>query len=165
MDTSFQRTTASDEWFTPKELIDALGEFDLDPCAPMKPLWPTAKVMYNKADDGLSYIWGGVRVWLNPPYSQPLFTQFCERFVENGNGILLTFARTDNKVFQELLLPNCDAALFLRHRVKFYLPDGTRGGSPGCGSVLFAFGQENADALLNSGLEGVFIPIKDAKRI
>lgn len=34
-------TTAksTDEWFTPKEIIDALGDFDLDPCAPLEPLW------------------------------------------------------------------------------------------------------------------------------
>lgn len=37
----------------------ALGEFDLDPCAPMHPLWPTAKIMYNKQDNGLIQNWGG----------------------------------------------------------------------------------------------------------
>ena len=59
MNTSFQKTTASDEWYTPKEIIDCLGEFDIDPCAPMKPLWPTARVMFNKADNGLIREWGG----------------------------------------------------------------------------------------------------------
>ena len=49
MNTSFERSAnASDEWYTPREIIEALGEFDLDPCAPMHPLWPTAKIMYNK---------------------------------------------------------------------------------------------------------------------
>lgn len=44
MNTSFERSAnASDEWYTPREIIEALGEFDLDPCAPMHPLWPTAK--------------------------------------------------------------------------------------------------------------------------
>lgn len=43
MNTSFERSAnASDEWYTPREIIEALGEFDLDPCAPMHPLWPTA---------------------------------------------------------------------------------------------------------------------------
>ena len=45
MNTSFERSAnASDEWYTPREIIEALGEFDLDPCAPMHPLWPTAKI-------------------------------------------------------------------------------------------------------------------------
>ncbi len=157
MNTSFQKTSASDEWYTPKEIIHALGEFDLDPCAPIQPLWPTARVMWNKEHDGLSHQWGGSRVWCNPPYSQPLLTEFCERMVENGNGILLTFARVDNRLFQGLLLPNCDGILFLRHRIRFYRPDGTRGDSPGNGSCLIAFGQQNVEALEKSGLEGFLI--------
>ena len=72
MNTQFERSAcATDEWYTPKEIIDALGEFDLDPCAPVNPLWQTAKVMYNKNADGLKQDWKG-RVWLNPPYSRPL---------------------------------------------------------------------------------------------
>ena len=38
MNTTFERSANStDEWYTPKEIIDALGEFDLDPCAPVAP--------------------------------------------------------------------------------------------------------------------------------
>lgn len=34
MNTAFEKSANStDEWYTPKEIIDALGEFDLDPCA------------------------------------------------------------------------------------------------------------------------------------
>ena len=156
MDTSFQRTTASDEWYTPKEILDSLGPFELDPCAPLEPLWPTAETMYNIEDDGLTKIWGGVRTWCNPPYSQPSLHHFCERMAENGNGILLVFARTDNKDFQEMLR-RCDAVLFLRHRIRFVLPDGTRGGSPGCGSALFAFGKDNVRCLEQCGMEGVLM--------
>jgi hypothetical protein len=59
MNTSFERSAnASDEWYTPREIIEALGEFDLDPCAPMHPLWPTAKIMYNKQDNGLVQMGG-----------------------------------------------------------------------------------------------------------
>ena len=165
MNTSFQKTTASDEWYTPKEIIDCLGEFDIDPCAPMKPLWPTARVMFNKADNGLIREWGGGRIWLNPPYSQPLITQFCQKFAENGNGICLLFGRTGNRIFQEIMLTRADAVLFLRKRIRFYKPNGEQGQSGGCDSVLFAFGKENAEALLHCGLEGVFVPLKDAKRI
>ena len=60
MNTSFERSVnATDEWYTPREIIDSCGEFDLEPCAPVKPLWPTAKTMYNKNDDGLKQNWGG----------------------------------------------------------------------------------------------------------
>lgn len=60
MNTSFEKSKkATDEWYTPKELIDSLGAFDLDPCAPVTPLWKTAAVMYNKHDDGLKQNWGG----------------------------------------------------------------------------------------------------------
>ena len=38
MNTTFEKSANStDEWYTPKEIIDALGEFDLDPCAPGAP--------------------------------------------------------------------------------------------------------------------------------
>ena len=59
MDTSFQKTKASDEWFTPKELVEALGEFDLDPCEPVRLLWRLAKRGFNKIDNGLCQNWGG----------------------------------------------------------------------------------------------------------
>ena len=74
--------------------------------------------------------------------------------VEHRKGILLTFARVDNRLFQGLLLPNCDAILFLRHRIRFYRPDGSRGDSPGNGSCLIAFGERNVKALEESGLTG-----------
>lgn len=38
------------------------GVTDLDPCAPMHPLWPTAKTMYNKQDNGLIQNWGGANL-------------------------------------------------------------------------------------------------------
>ena len=102
MDTSFQKTTASDEWGTPWEIVHALGEFDLDPCASNEN--HKAPEFYTKEDDGLAQIWRG-RVWCNPPYSQPALYQFCERLSDHGNGILLIFARTGNRVWQETYNP------------------------------------------------------------
>lgn len=160
MNTSFERSNKTTvEWYTPKEIIDSLGEFDLDPCAPINPLWQTAKVMYNKEDDGLKQNWVG-RVWLNPPYSRPLIELFCKKMAEHGNGIALLFNRLDSVMMQEVVLKNAHAMKFLRKRIKFYRPDGTQGGSPGCGSVLFAFGKENAEILRNHKAEGVFVELK-----
>ena len=93
MNTRLEKSVrSSDEWYTPKEILDALGKFDLDPCAPIRPLWPTAEVMYDQNIDGLSQIWEG-RVWLNPPYSRPLIELFVRKLAEHGNGIALLFNR------------------------------------------------------------------------
>lgn len=157
MNTRFERSVnPSDEWYTPKEIIELLGGFDLDPCAPMNPLWATAKEMYNKQDDGLSKEWFG-RVWLNPPYSRPLIEKFVSKMADHNNGIALLFNRCDNKMFHEIIFKKAIAMKFLRHRIRFYRPDGTQGSSPGCGSVLIAFGEENAEILQNCKLEGKYI--------
>lgn len=43
MNTSFERSAnTTDEWYTPKEIVDALGKFELDPCSPARRLWDTA---------------------------------------------------------------------------------------------------------------------------
>lgn len=157
MNTSFEKVTNStDEWYTPKEIIDALGVFDTDPCAPMKPLWQTAIRMYNKEHDGLSRDWVG-RVWLNPPYSRPLIEQFIKRMAEHNNGIALLFNRCDSKMFQDVIFEKATAMKILRGRIKFFQSDGSIGGSPGCGSILFAFGEDNAEILRQSKIKGRYI--------
>lgn len=157
MDTTFEKCkNTTDEWYTPKEIIDALGKFDLDPCAPINPLWKTATQMYNKNDDGLIQQWKG-RVWLNPPYSRPLIEQFVGRLAEHGNGIALLFNRCDSKMFQDVIFKKATAIMFIRGRIKFYRADGTQSGTPGCGSVLVAFGEENAEILKNCGIAGKYL--------
>ena len=159
MNKIFERSAAAtDEWYTPKEIIDSLGKFDLDPCAPISPLWQTAKIMYNKSDDGLTKEWEG-RVWLNPPYSKPLMWQFVEKLSEHGNGIALLFSRCDSHKFQDIIFAKATGMMFLRNRIKFFRPDGTRGDSPGCGSILIAFGEENAEVLRTCDLTGKYVRI------
>ena len=157
MDTSFERTeNTTDEWITPKEIIDELGPFDTDPCAPVHPLWQTARIMYDKNDDGLKQEWYG-RVWLNPPYSRPLIERFVEKMAEHNNGIALLYNRCDSKMFQDIIFRKASAMKFLRQRIRFYRPDGTRGGSPGCGSILIAFGRDNAKKIRDCPIEGKFV--------
>ena len=159
MNTTFEKSANStDEWYTPKEIIDALGKFDLDPCAPVHPLWKTADVMYNKDNDGLRQEWFG-RVWLNPPYSKPLMLHFVERLSEHVNGIALLFNRCDSNIFQDIIFERATAMKFLRNRIKFFRPDGTRGDSPGCGSILIAFGEENAEVLRTCDIAGKYVRI------
>ena len=59
MNTSFERSKqTTDEWYTPKWIVDALGSFDLDPCAPENRLWNTAKRHITPSEDGLKTEWG-----------------------------------------------------------------------------------------------------------
>lgn len=162
MDTRQQKNAvvSSDEWYTPKWLIDTLGPFDLDPCSPEARPYDTATVHLTKEQDGLLMPWGDCRVWLNPPYSKPSLRQFVERLARHGNGIALLVSRTDNLLFQEVIFPTADSMLFMRHRVKFLRPDGTTG-SPFFGSCLVAWGRLNDDMLRTCGIEGKYVRLNE----
>lgn len=160
MNATFERSkNTTDEWYTPKEIINSLGSFDLDPCAPVVRLWDTAQNHFTKEDDGLSKEWFG-RIWLNPPYSRPLIESFIKKMADHNNGIALLFNRCDSKMFQEHVLGRVTAMLFMAKRIRFYKADGTQGGAPGCGSILVAYGHQNAFLLRNSGIAGKFIELK-----
>lgn len=159
MNTSYERgKNASDEWYTPPAIFTKLGHFDLDPCAAVQPLWEIADTNYSAIDDGLSKPWFG-KVWLNPPYSRPWIERFVRKLADHGNGIALLFNRCDCKLFQEIIFNKADGILFLRGRIKFFMPNGTQGGIPGCGSVLIAFGKDNAQVLETCGIAGRFFRI------
>lgn len=148
-----------DEWITPPEIIDALGPFDLDPCAPVNYPWPTAKVHYNVINDGLTKPWEG-RVWCNPPYGKETRLWLC-RLVGHRNGIALVFARTETKMFFDYVWNEADALLFLRGRLNFHHVDGSRAkANSGAPSVLIAYGQQNVDSLRRSGLPGKLIILR-----
>jgi len=57
-------TATTHDWLTPPEILQALGAFDLDPCASEHQPWPTARQQLTIRDDGLSKPWAG-RVWCN----------------------------------------------------------------------------------------------------
>ena len=156
MNTSFERSKkTTNEWYTPPEIINSLGRFDLDPAAPEE-TWYTAEKCYTKKQDGLRQEWFG-RVWLNPPYSNPDIREFMEKMAEHGNGIALVFNRCDSAWIHSFVFEKADAMLFLRKRIKFYRPDGTQGGSPGCGSILVAYGKQNVATLESCDIDGKLV--------
>lgn len=55
--------------------------------------------------------------------------------------------------------PKAKGILFMKGRIKFHREDGTIGESPGCGSILVAFGEENAETLRSSNIEGRYIQV------
>lgn len=113
----------SDVWLTPRPILDALGQFDLDPCAaPEWANWPTAKQMIRLPQDGLSIQWDG-RVWMNPPYGGPgIIGPWMRKMVGHGKGIALIFARTETELFFECGWRAASAMLFLEGRLHFHYP-------------------------------------------
>ena len=148
----------TNDWLTPPEIIAALGEFDLDPCAHPRQWYDTAKRMIAPPRDGLAAEWNG-RVWLNPPYGSRLKT-WLQRMAEHRNGIALVPARTEvESWFWPFVWERAAAVLFLRGRLYFYRPDGTTAGNAGHGSVLVAYGRRNVGPLHYSGIVGKFIDL------
>ena len=141
-------------WLTPPEIIEALGPFDLDPCAAPSPRpWATAARHIELPEDGLAAEWSG-RVWLNPPFGRHT-ESWLKRMAEHGDGIALVFARTDTAMFQQHVWPHIHMALFLAKRPHFYTPDGKRAkGNSGGPIVLLAYGPESAETLRTCGLPG-----------
>jgi hypothetical protein len=150
--------TGKCEWLTPPEVIRALGQFDLDPCASKAQPWPTAQRHFTIKDDGLRQAWVG-RVWLNPPYGRET-GRWLAKLAEHGDGIALIFARTETRMFFDYIWERAAAVLFLRGRLTFYNADGTRptnsGGAPSC---LVAYGRRNAIALATCGIAGRFVAL------
>ena len=158
MNTTFEgrTSTGKDEWLTPPYLVRALGHFDLDPCAPMNAPWQLADHCYTIANDGIRQPWFN-RVFCNPPYDQKPMAAFVRRCIDHRNATLLTFARTDTRLFQELIFPNATAILFLKGRLRFYHVDGRQADCAGAPSCLIAFDNYNAAMLAQSGLEGALV--------
>lgn len=150
----------TDVWLTPPALLTAIGgaaAFDLDPAAAMNQPWPTARHHYTKADNGLTKRWFG-RVWLNPPYSNPLLGRFLARMAEHDHGTALIFARTETDAFHRFVWERAAACLFLRGRLTFLDAEGKPGkANSGAPSVLCAFGRDDAAILHEAGLDGQFV--------
>jgi hypothetical protein len=149
----------NDEWLTPPKIIRALGEFDLDPYAPVVRPWDMARRHYTVQDNGLLMPWEG-RVWCNPPYGKET-GWWLNKLAEHGNGIALIFARTETEMFFEHVWAKAHAILFIQGRLYFHYVDGRRADSNSGGpSALVAYGKNNAEALRQSGIAGKYINLQ-----
>lgn len=148
---------ASDDWYTPREMLDAIGlTFDLDPCSPGAGHWVPARQIYTKVDDGLAQTWRGL-VFMNPPFGgRNGHVPWLEKFLDHADGIAVVRAYTSSGWFHSVVVPRAEALLFPKGKTKFIRPDGSIGGSPGHGVVLIGMGHIAIDALRTSGL-GLFI--------
>lgn len=142
--------TGENEWYTPQEHIErarrVLGGFDVDPASSDTAQEKVGAGQFFTAEmSGLEQEWGG-RVWLNPPYAQPLISQFMEKLrdeVEAGrctSAIALTHNYTDTKWFQATARV-ATAICFTRGRIRFYSPSGDIA-APTQGQAFFYFGDD-----------------------
>lgn len=154
--------------FTPRNIIEALGPFDLDPCAGDPRPWDCAATNYIEADDGLSRGWLG-RVWLNPPFNRYDVGRWIQRLADHGQGTALLHARTETAWFRPIWR-KASAILFLADRVIFFKADGSpqtisdpaskhfgKPANSGAPVVLAAFGAADAARLRTCGLAGEIV--------
>lgn len=147
-----------DVWLTPPNIIEALGAFDLDPCAPVNRPWPTARRHFTINDNGLVQSWNG-RVWCNPPYGTET-VKWIARLAAHGDGVGLIFARTETATWTLHVWPRASGVLFLGGRLRFYHINGKQArANAGAPSALIAYGRENFVALQNSGLTGALVDL------
>ena len=145
------RASGENEWYTPPEYIEAaravMGGIDCDP-ASSKIANRTVKAtaFYTKDTDGLDKPWGR-RVFLNPPYAQPLVGHFAEALVRKAHAgeveqacILINNA-TETAFFRSILSV-ASAVCFPRGRIRFLDPDGEPSGQPLQGQAVLYIGDD-----------------------
>ena len=141
--------SGNNEWYTPAEYIDmarqVMGAIDTDPASSaVANQTVQAKCFYTADDDGLTKTWSG-RVFLNPPYAQPLIAYFADAVaskIESGEiteACILVNNGTETAWFQRML-DAASAVCFPRRRIRFIDPTGAPSGAPLQGQAVIYMG-------------------------
>jgi hypothetical protein len=146
---------ATDEWYTPPHVFEALGEhFDTDVASPGRDVTPWIPAVTFITSDSLALQWRGF-VWMNPPFGgRNGLVPWLRKFFSHGNGIALVPDRTSAPWWQEFA-PRSDLALFVARKIKFIGSDGVPGESPAQGTTLLAAGKTAVAALERAALAGL----------
>ena len=143
--------SGENEWYTPAGYVESarlvLGAIDLDPASSEKANETVkAAEYYSQQRSGLEHPWAG-RVWMNPPYAQPLIGQFIERlseFYSEGevdSAIVLVNNATDSR-WGQILLGVTRAVCFPAGRIRFVDKHGNPSESPLQGQMFCYLGDD-----------------------
>lgn len=143
------QNSGENEWYTPPQFIESarlvMGSIDTDPASnPIANATVKATRFFTKDEDGLKQKWQG-NVWVNPPYAQPLMSQFAEAIsdkFETGEieqAIILVNNATETQWFQRMASV-ASAVCFPKSRVKFLDPNG-KPGAPLQGQAIIYMGE------------------------
>lgn len=116
-----------------------MGSIDLDPAScDFANTLVKASSFFTKEQNGLEQEWLG-NVFLNPPYSQGLFSKFVDKLLKSQGVeqyIVLTNNNTETKSGQQLA-KDCSSVCLVQGRVKFIKPTGEENKSPLQGQVIY----------------------------
>lgn len=150
-----QSLGATDEWYTPAHVFEAMGvRFDLDVSAPRCrcPAYDWCDTAFTH--DSLTREWFGF-VWMNPPFGgRNGLVPWLRKFFTHGRGVALVPDRTSAPWWQDFA-PQADALLFVRSKIRFLRPDGTEGASPAQGTTLMGAGTDGIAALRTAASRGL----------
>jgi hypothetical protein len=143
--------SGNNEWYTPAKFIEAareaMGSIDTDPAScEFANRTVKADTFYTFENDGLAHAWAG-NVWLNPPYCQPLITQFCEAVTakysdgEISQAIVLVNNATETAFFQRMT-EEATAICLPKGRIRYINQAGELALTPLQGQAFLYFGEE-----------------------
>jgi hypothetical protein len=159
-----QSIGASDEWFTPPHVFEALEcEFDLDVASPGAELTPWIPARSFIVHDSLNVPWIGY-IWMNAPFGpRNGLEPWLKKFFEHGDGIALVPDRTSAPWWQKYA-PRADLILFVAPKIKFLDMNGAPGRSPAQGTCLLAIGERGCAALACAAERGLGILMRAGRR-
>lgn len=142
--------SGNNEWYTPPALIqaarEAMGAIDVDPASSeIANKTVKAKAFFTTENDGLVKAWQG-NVWMNPPYAQPLVSEFADAVSDKYDSreikraCILVNNATETSWFQRML-KSASAVCFLKGRVRFLDPSGAPSGAPLQGQAVIYMGE------------------------
>lgn len=149
-----QSVGASDEWYTPPYVFEAMSvAFDLDVASPfdLVPWIPATGWIYDRS---LEREWRGF-VWCNPPFGgRNGLIPWLDKFVGHANGVCLVPDRTSAPWWQAVV-QQMELVLFVSPKIRFIGAAGKEGRSPAQGTCLMSIGTRGGQALRNARNAGL----------